>query len=160
MRNKIYITIVSIVLILLQVTVLEDIKISNIKPNLILVLIVVLNLLNDKESDLFFSGILCGILQDIVSSKIIGFYLIINLLFCVLISYMRDRMHRDSFIMFVVLVFGESLLYDSLVWIMCCFPTTLREIAFVSKNILLKCAIYNTVCAIIVFLVAKKKQII
>ena len=125
-----------------------------------LVLIVILGVFASKESDMFFAGIVCGVLQDVLSSKIIGVYLIINILFCVIISYVRDKIEKDNFIMFTGLVFVESLLYDGLVWVMCSFPTTLKEIVFVSKNFLLKGAIYNTVCAIIVFLVAKKKQII
>ena len=80
MKNKVYITIISIILILLQVTALECVKISNVKPNLMLVLIVILGVLANKESDLFFGGILCGVLQDVISSKIIGAYLIINIL--------------------------------------------------------------------------------
>ena len=81
MKNKVYITIVSIVLILMQMTVLEYVKISNVKPNLMLVLIVILGFLGSKDSDLFFGGILCGVLQDVLSSKIIGIYLMINILF-------------------------------------------------------------------------------
>ena len=160
MKNKVCITIVSVFLILLQMTVLEYVKISNVKPNLMLIFIVVLSLLGSKDSDLFFGGILCGVLQDILSSKILGVYLIINILFCAFVSYIRGRMYRQSFITFIGLVFGASLLYDGLGYIMCCFPTTLKEVVFVSKNFLLKGAIYNTICAIVIFLLAKKKQII
>lgn len=160
MKNKVYITIVSIVLILMQMTVLEYVKISNVKPNLMLVLIVILGFLGSKDSDLFFGGILCGVLQDVLSSKIIGIYLMINILFCVAISYIKTRIYRQGFMVFATGCFFASLLYEGLVWIVCAFPTTLGQIVFVSKNLLLKGAIYNTVCAIIVFLIAKKKQII
>ena len=97
MKSKIGIIIVSIVLILLQMTVLRYLAVGDIKPDIMLSFIVFLGIYA-SESDLFFGGVLSGILQDMTLSKNIGIYLIINLFFCSILSKMKKSSCKESMI--------------------------------------------------------------
>ena len=151
MKNKIYIMVASIVLILLQVTFCEYVKIYGIKPNLVVVFIITLGFYCGT-GELFFGGILCGILQDILLSKSIGVYFVINLLLCTVIEH--SGRYSIDFLKFFVF----SLLYDGLVLLFCAFPGTFGEFLFVLNRLLFGGALYNTVCFIIVLAIVKRKR--
>ena len=153
MKNKIYIALISIMLMLLQITLVDCIKICNVKPNLMLVFMIILSFYA-KKSDLFFGGILCGVLQDIVASKSVGLYVLINLLICMIL----ENNKKDDFVTGVFRAFVYSLLYSGLVFLFCFFPVTIREFLFMCRGLFLYSAIYNTVCFIIVFTLVKKKR--
>ena len=151
MKNKIYITIASVILILMQMTFCNWIKVYGIKPNLVLVFIIILGFYG-KKSELFFCGVFCGLLQDILLSKSIGVYLFINLLFCMIIENIRR--HEFSFLK----VFVFSLVYDGLVFMFCSFPSTLKELLFVFYRLIFCGALYNTICFAIVFAIMNRKR--
>lgn len=157
MKNKICITIVSIVLVLLQVTVFEYFKISDIKPDIILIFMVLLGLYG-KVSDLFFCGIICGILQDMTLSKTVGVYLIINLIFCFILSERKNKFERKSFVSLLGASFMYFLIYSAISFIICSFPRTLNELVFVMKNYVAFGAVYNTACSCIIFAILKIKD--
>ena len=151
MKNKVYITIASIVLILLQLTFCEYIKVCGIKPNLVLIFIVALGFYASR-GELFFGGVFIGLLQDVLLSKSIGMFLMINVLFCMII----ENCEKYSFNF--LKVFAFSLLYDSLIVLFFHFPVTLKELAFVFCKLLVGGALYNIICFTIVFFVVKRKR--
>lgn len=157
MKNKIGIAIASIALILLQMTVLGYLKINDIKPDFMVIFIVFLSLFA-KSSDLFFGGILCGILQDMTLSKTIGLYFIVNLIFCCILSKIKNNSRRESLVTCIIGSLVAFLIYNIIGLVVCAFPTSFRELIYVLKNYVLVGAAYNTVCASIVFIMLKIKD--
>lgn len=151
MKNKIYIAIASIILVLLQLTFCEYIKVCGIKPNLVLVFIIALGFYASR-GELFFCGVFMGLLQDVLLSKSIGMFLMINILFCIII----ENCGKYGFDFLKVFVF--SLLYDGLIFLFFHFPVTLKELVFVFYKFLVGGALYNIICFTIVFFVVKKKR--
>lgn len=154
MKNKICITIVSIIIILLQVTVLEYLKISDISPNLILIFMLLLSIIGGK-SDLYYGGVLCGILQDMTLSKTIGVHLMINLIFCSILYRIKKSSSDDGFVSFLAMSFIACLVYDSISFFICAFPKSIKEIVFVYRNFIFVGAIYNTVCLCVLYIILK-----
>ncbi|MBP5426913.1 MAG: rod shape-determining protein MreD [Clostridiales bacterium] len=159
MKNKLYIILILVLSIALQMTLIEGIRIANVKPNIVLIFVLFLGVCA-TGSDLFFGGILAGVMQDLLSSKIIGMYLITNILFCMIMYTVRKRSYRKDFLIFLFVAFISFLLYDSTAYLLTSFPETLGELFFVLKNFILVGAMYNTACAILIFGLAKKKEII
>lgn len=159
MKNKIYITLVLVLLISLQMTVLERVKFYNVKPDLMLVFMLFLGIYG-VFGDLFFCGILSGLMQDFLSSRVLGMYLIANILFCSIIHSMRRRSYRRDFLVFIFVSFISLFLYGGVTYFLTSFPKTFEELFFVFKNYVLVGALYNTICAGIVFVIKKRKKII
>lgn len=159
MKNKVSITLVLVLLISLQMTVLCSVKVCNVKPNVLLIFMLFLGVCASR-GDLFFGGVLAGVMQDFLSSKVIGMYLIANVLFCVIMYSIRRRSYRKDFLVFLFVAFVSFLLYDSVAYFLTSFPRTFDELFFVFENYLLIGTVYNTVCACVVFAIMKRKKII
>lgn len=159
MKNKIYITLVLVILISLQMTVLSSVRVCNVKPNMLLIFMFFLGIYASL-GDLFFGGVLSGMMQDFLSSKVIGMYLIVNILFCVIMYSVRRRSYRRDFLVFAVVAFVSFFLYDSVAYFLTSFPPTFEELFFVFKNYVLIGALYNTIFAGIIFVIMKRKKII
>ena len=79
MRMKVFIYTLGIfIIILVQTTVLDYIKINDIKPNLILVYTVCSSILEGSTGGALI-GLFAGLTQDIVAGKTLGFYAILGM---------------------------------------------------------------------------------
>lgn len=157
MRNKVCIALTLIILISLQMTFGEYIKICNVKPNIMLVFTLLLSIYA-MRNDLFFGGVVSGLLKDFLSSRVIGMYLITDILLCMIMYSLRRRSFRKDFFIFVPVAFIAFFLYDSVAYFLTAFPRSLEELFFVFSNYLLVGALYNTICAGVVFLIMKNRK--
>ena len=91
-------------LLLIQTTVLDSVRIFGIMPNLLLVAVICFSLLTADYRGLVF-GIACGLLLDITGGRLIG----LNTLFCTYVSFgviwICDRLYNNNEIVAAIFTF-------------------------------------------------------
>ncbi|MDP4180790.1 MAG: rod shape-determining protein MreD [Bacillota bacterium] len=156
MRSKIFVLISSVLLIiLLQTTLLEYIKFNSIKPNLLLVFIVSVALLRGNIEGAV-TGFFAGLMQDIVSGKVIGFYALLGMYLGIAIGSVNKRLYRDNFFVALVFSFVASIVYESVVYFFGVFLKGQTDFIYSFTNIILPEAVYNMAATVIIFFIVMK----
>jgi rod shape-determining protein MreD len=76
MRRKIVLAVTIIVCFLLQCTIFKSLSIASVSPNLMIVIAASFGFMRGKKEGLFV-GFFCGLLLDIMSGTVLGFYALI-----------------------------------------------------------------------------------
>lgn len=102
---------------LLQCTVLKNLAIANITPNLLLILCVSMGLMRGKKSGLFV-GFFCGILVDLFYGALFGFYALLYMYIGYLAGYFYKIYYDNTIKVPVILVAGGDILYSLAVYVL------------------------------------------
>lgn len=100
---------------ILQSTLLKQIAIANISPNLLLILTVSFGLMRGKKEGMF-TGFLCGFLSDLMYGDILGFQALLYLTAGYLCGFCYRIFYDDDIKMPVVLIAGSDLAYGILMY--------------------------------------------
>ena len=96
---------------LIQSTVLDNIRVYNIKPNLLMVLIVTSAFLSGNIEGAVV-GFFCGLSQDMVSGKTIGLYALLGLYLGYSVGSINDRLYRENALITVLITFVSTIVYE------------------------------------------------
>lgn len=99
-RGRLYITL--IITLLLESTFLNLVSIGNIRPNLILILVIFIGLHSDWRESLE-AGMVGGLLRGIASTDPIGMNLIILGLCGLFASYCKNKVYKENFLTQIIL---------------------------------------------------------
>ncbi len=158
MRSRIAIAVTGVfIAILLQTTILEYIKINNVKPNLLLVFIVSVALLRGNIEGAVI-GFFAGLTQDIVSGKVIGFYALLGMYLGLIVGSLNKRIYRDNVFVALFFTFSSSIVYETLVYFFGVFLKGNTDFLNIFTKIIFPEALYNTASAIIIFYIAVKAE--
>jgi len=150
-------------LVLIQTTLLEYVKIYNVKPNLLLVFIVYMALLRGSFEGAVI-GFATGLAQDFASGKAMGFYSILGMLLGMIIGSVNKRLYRENILVIIFFNFISTIFYEFIVLITYKWGTLLSNaiagkfqmIAFAFTTIILPEAVYNCVAAILLYIFMMK----
>ena len=92
MKRYISMFLIIILCFLLQTTLFQNLKIANVSPNLLIILISSYGFMYGRKFGMI-SGILCGIMSDFIYNDIIGIYILIY----VLAGYINGSAHKLYF---------------------------------------------------------------
>ncbi|NLC69586.1 MAG: rod shape-determining protein MreD [Clostridiaceae bacterium] len=112
MRKKIIFNVASIfILILVQTTILDYIKIKGIKPNLVLIYVICMSILEGSKEGAVI-GFFSGLLQDIVSGKILGLYSLFSMYLGAIVGFASKKLYKDNILVVVVFTFFLTGFYE------------------------------------------------
>ncbi len=149
MRNLIFITTI-IIFALLQTTILNYVSIFNVKPDLLLISVLIASLFFKPAWALSLS-IFAGILKDILSVNAFGFYSIIFFLWSLLIIKLSRKISFDSNYVRLILVFIIAILNNIILRLIFIFLGN-----FISLGLFLRITFIESLyTALIFFLVLK-----
>ena len=156
MKIKILIyTLIIFLIVLVQSTLLDYIKIYYIKPNLLIVFIISIALLRGNiEGSII--GFFIGLSQDLISGKLLGFYALLGLYLGLIIGSVNKRLYRENFLVVVFFTFISSVTYEMLVYFLSTFLNGNMEFYYPFKNIVLPEAIYNSIISIFIYVLIIK----
>lgn len=156
MKAKIIILGVSIFFIaVIQSTVLEYARIYNIKPNLLLIFIVAVALLKGNVEGSAV-GFACGLVQDIIGGKVIGFYALLGLYLGLAVGSVNKRLYRENVLVITFFTFASTLAYEWCVYFLTTFLHSRIDFVFPIKNVILPEAFYNSAVSIFMYIFAIK----
>ncbi len=146
--------IITLLLILLQVTILNRIKIFGINYNMALVSVIIVSALSENKIAII-NSIIAGILYDIFACYNVGWHLVMFLIITVFMSLMVKYMYQGSMITVAILtaiftIITELILYN----FGYAAPQNCGSFAFL--RFILPQTIINTLLSVILFPLFKK----
>lgn len=143
------------IIALIQSTVLESISIFNIKPNLLLIFIISVALLGSNIEGAV-TGFLCGLTQDLLSGRVIGFYALLGLYLGLGIALINKRLYKENVLVAIFTTFVSSIIYEFAVYFFVNVFKGSLELIFPFRYIILPEAVYNSAVSIVIFLIVLK----
>ncbi len=136
---------------LIQSTILDYIKIHDIKPNLLIVFIVLVALLKGNIHGAVI-GFFTGLTQHFITGKVIGIYSLLGLFLGYTIGSLNKRIYRENFIVIIFFTAVSTFLYELLIYAFNTLFKGYNSLAYCIWNIILPETIYNSVASIFVFI--------
>lgn len=150
MKRYISMFILIIVFFLLQTTLFQNLKLANVAPDFLVVLVSASGFMYGRGFGIF-SGLLCGILCDFLYSNLIGIYILIY----VLTGYVNGLLHKvyykDDMIVPAFSISASSLFSNLMFYI---FNFLLRgklNIVVYIKNIIVPELVYTALIGIVIY---------
>ncbi|MFA6309427.1 MAG: rod shape-determining protein MreD [Clostridia bacterium] len=142
-------------IIIIQSTILDVVQIYGVKPNLMLVFIVSVALINGSVQGAAV-GFILGLMQDIISGKIIGFYCLLGLYLGLIIGSVNKRLYRENLLIIIFFTFISTVVYEELVYILNTFLSGNLNFTVSFANIIFPEAIYNMFVSIFIYMFVVK----
>ncbi len=110
-----YIFVAFLAAFLLQSTVIHNISLFGVAPNLILILVIASSFLFDEPHGIIF-GIIFGLLQDIIFSDMIGISSACYFLVALAVTEAKRYLYRDNYLSVIFISIGGTLGYNMMYW--------------------------------------------
>jgi rod shape-determining protein MreD len=146
-KKLIYLFAVLYITLIIQTTLLDYIKIFDIKPNLILILIVCVTLIRGGIEGAVF-GLAAGLFQDILSGNSIGPYALLGFIIGFGLGGFNKRFYRDNIFVCAIITFAVSIIYESIIILPGIPLSNYQLILQILKKDILTEALYNIVISI------------
>lgn len=144
------------ILTLLQTTVFESLTIYSIKPNLLLTFFIIAAMLSANSSEAMLAGFFCGLVQDFVSGKVIGFYALCGLIIGSVVHLLNKRLYGNNLPIIIIFVFTFTIIYENIICLISFINQKSFSFLLVLKRIIILEAMYNSIAAIIIYLLISK----
>jgi rod shape-determining protein MreD len=144
---------------ILQSTILPYISILGVVPNTTLVIVVIISLLRGKYYGSF-TGLIMGLLQDIIFSPVIGVNGFIYFFIGYFVGLGENRLSKDSVLIPILITIVSTLFYNFAYYVFMFFLS--REILFLPlvKNIVPIEVLYNSLVSIGIYKIFSKILIV
>lgn len=152
MRNRVILYIIIIfIFVTTQVTFLNFIDIFGVRPNLIIILIVSISLLEGRNFGAVV-GFIAGLCLDSVAGVALGYQALIGMLLGVLLGNINKRFFKENIFVMLICTFISTILFESAI-ILVSYTIGLR-INYIEtlKSIILPEAVINSLVGVVIFL--------
>jgi len=145
-----------VVALLIQITLVNLITILGLKPDLILVVVVIFSLLKgEKEGTI--SGFASGLLQDIFSTGLLGINALAKTVIGFICGILKEKIFHEHILFLIpVITFIASLIQNILIFFLLRAFGTEYSLAWSLKQVALPEALYSSLLSPIIFLVINK----
>jgi rod shape-determining protein MreD len=144
-----------LLIILIQTTLLDYVRVFGVKPNLIFVFVVSIALLRGNVEGAV-TGFFAGLMQDIVSGKVIGFYALLGIYLGLIMGSVNKRLYRENIFVVIFFTFVSTIAYESVVFFLGVFLKGQWSFIYPFKGIIIPEAIYNAVISIFTYILVIK----
>ena len=157
MKRYISMFLIIIICFLLQTTLLQNLKLANVTPDLLVVIVSASGFMYGRGLGIF-SGLLCGILCDLLYSNIIGIYILIYVLIGYTNGILNKIYYKDDMLVPVFSIAASSLASNLLFYT---FNFLLRgslDVLIYMTNIILPELVYTVVIGVIIYKILHKLE--
>lgn len=152
MRYKIFVyTVLIVILIVIQSTLLQYVRIYNVKPNLLLVFVVSVALLRGNVEGSVV-GFFAGFSLDMLFGKLLGFYALLGLYLGLAVGSVNKRLYRENYLVVIFFTFLSTVLYEGTVYLLNSIMDRGMDLIYPLTRYILPEAAFN--CAVSVFIYA------
>lgn len=144
-----------VIILILQSTVAGKIEIFGVKPNLMLIFIVSVALIGGSVQGAAV-GFALGLMQDIMSGKLIGFYSLLGMYLGLIMGTVNKRLYRENFFIIIFFTFVSTIIYEGLVYFLNTFLKGTFDMGGAFANVIFPEAIYNMVASVFIYLIVVK----
>ena len=144
-----------VIFALLQSTVLDYLKVFNVKPNLLMVLIVIVAFLgNNVEGAIV--GFFSGLIHDMISGRVIGFYALLGLYLGFCVGSLNKRLYKENIFAVVFFVLVSTLAYEYSVYFLHTIFRNSLDLFYPLRHVILPLALYNGIVSIFIYIIVYK----
>lgn len=133
-----------------QSTVLEYIEILNIRPNLLIVLLVIVSLLRSPVESAIMA-LLFGFTMDVLMGKTLGWYALLFFLASIPISMINEKLYRDKILVLLIFSFGATTLIELTFFIIIFMFKSYEYLNFVFWTVIIPEALYDSILILPLF---------
>ena len=135
---------------MLQSTLLDYIRIYNVIPNLLIVLIILAALLGGNIEGAVV-GFFSGLILDIMFGKLMGLYALLGMYLGIAAGSVNKRLYRENLLVILFFTFIFSIAYETAVYVLNTIMSGQIDIIYTLMRIILPEAVYNCVAAILLY---------
>ncbi|HEX3028351.1 MAG TPA: rod shape-determining protein MreD [Clostridia bacterium] len=151
MKIKILVyTVCIFVIVLLQSTILDYIKIFNIKPDLSVIFVVSVALLRGNVEGAVV-GFFCGLLHDMVTGRILGFYALLGMYLGLIIGSVNKRLYRENFLVIIFFTFISSIGYELAVCLLNYLFIGKIDLIYSVRRTIFPESVYNSIVSVFIY---------
>ncbi len=155
MRRKIVIAVIIVACFLLQCTLFQALSIGNISPNLLIVVTAAFGFMRGSREGLFV-GFFCGILLDLVSGGILGFYALVYMFIGFGNGYFRRIFFPDEIRLPISLIAASDFCCSLIIYVTLFMVRGRFSFGYYFVHTILPELVYTTVVAILLYFVLMK----
>jgi len=145
-----------VVALLIQLTLLNSITILGIKPDLIMVIVVVFSLLRGEKEGAI-SGFASGLLQDIFSTGLLGINALAKTVIGFICGILKEKIFHEHILFLIpVITFIASITQSILIFLLLRAFGIEHSIAWSLKEVALPEALYSSLLSPFIFLAINK----
>lgn len=133
-----------------QSTLLEHIEVFNIRPNLLIVLVVIVSLLRSPVESAVMA-LLLGLTMDILMGKTLGWYALLFFLVSIPISMLNEKLYRDKILVLITFTFASSMLIEFMFFIIIFMFKGYEYLPFIFWTIIIPEAVFNSILILPLF---------
>ena len=142
------------ILLIIQTTVLDYIRIFGIMPNILLISVICYSFCASDLRGLVF-GVLCGIFMDVTGGRIIGINTLLYTYAAFSCLWVCDKLYNNNEIIAAVFTFVISLVYGAVVYITNFLIWGHTEFLHAVFKVIIPETIYNTFVALFIYPAAR-----
>ncbi len=135
---------------LLQTTIFQTLSLASISPNLMIILTSSFGFMRGKKSGMF-TGFFCGLLIDIFSGDLIGFYALIYMAIGYLNGFFRRLFYAEDIKLPLVLIAGSEFFYGLLIYFLMFLLRSRFDFPYYLGNIILPELVYTILVTLILY---------
>lgn len=140
-----------LLLLTLQSTVLQYIRIYNVIPNLLVVFVIISALIRGNvEGGVI--GFFAGLVLDMMFGRLLGFYALLGMYLGIGVGSVNRRLYRENLLVVVFFTFAASVVYETAVYFLNTFMSGDMNLIYQMTAKILPEALYNSVAAIFIYL--------
>lgn len=147
-----YYTLSAIAVYILQATALQGIAIMDIKPNIILILVVCIAFLKG-ENDGFFTGVAAGLIQDCYSGHYIGSNVFIYGLIGYFVGHLCADLYKENIMAPMGITLVASFCYDFLFYVINVLLNGFVDILYFIKWKIVPGMVYNALISLVMYMI-------
>ncbi len=133
-----------------QSTILEYLEIFNVRPNILIVLMVIVALLRGTVESAGM-GLFFGLTMDILMGKTLGWYALIFFLVSIPISMINEKLYREKFLVLVTFTFSATIIIETLFFLIVFMFRGYRYLPYLFGTVIIPEAIYNSILILPLF---------
>ncbi len=153
MRNRIILYVILIfVFVTTQVTWLNFIKIFGVTPNLLIVLIVSISLLEGRIHGAVV-GFFAGLCLDAVIGSALGFQALLGMLLGLLLGNINKRFFKENIFIMITITFVSTIIFESVISFAAYLYGLEIDFFITFKTLILPEALINSIIGVVLFFV-------
>ena len=155
MRRKISVFLIIVVCYLLQSTVFEALSFASITPNLLIVAVSAFGFMRGKKEGLII-GFFCGLLLDIFTGSVLGFYALIYMYIGYMNGFFRKLFYPEDIKLPMLLIAGSDLSCNLVIYFFMFLFRGKFQFGYYLWNIILPELVYTMVVTIFLYFIILK----
>ncbi len=150
MKRKVITFLIIIVCFLIQSTLLTNIQLGSIKPNLMLILVSAFGFIRGKKTGMSV-GLVCGLLTDVFWGDLLGFYTLIYIIIGYINGMFRRLFYDEDVKLPVALVSLSELIYGVFVYVCLFMLKGEFNFAYYLFHIILPELVYSALATLVLY---------